>query len=56
MTESPTDWQVFARWSLGELSDEEYIEHLLARGESEDEPMIQTLRRHAERKREAEGR
>lgn len=41
-----TDWQRFARWSLGEISSDEYADALVAEGASEDDPEIRMLRRH----------
>jgi hypothetical protein len=42
MTE--TDWQRHARWQLGELSDAEYADALIADGEPKDSPLIVALR------------
>lgn len=38
-----TDWVVFARWSLGELTNEQYAEHLRASGVPEDDLIFTTL-------------
>lgn len=44
----PTDWVRFARWSLGEITDDEYADALVAEGEDEDSLAIQILRRPRE--------
>lgn len=40
-----TDWVRFARWSLGEITNDEYADALVAEGEDEDSPSIKVLRR-----------
>lgn len=40
-----TDWVRHARWQLGEITNGEYADALVAEGEHEDEPLIQILRR-----------
>lgn len=46
-TEDPkvTDWVRFARWSLGEISGDNYADELVAEGEDNGSPWIQMLRR-----------
>lgn len=46
MTEVPTDWQRFARWSLGQITNGEYADALVAEGEDEDSIAIQILRKN----------
>lgn len=40
-------WVTHAQWRLGKLSDEQYADSLVARGEPDDSPLILILRRHA---------
>ena len=40
-----TDWQVHARWQLGELTNDQYADRLLASSAEEHDLAIQILRR-----------
>jgi hypothetical protein len=46
MSETPTNWVRHARWQLGEITNGEYADALVAEGESEDDITIQILRRN----------
>jgi hypothetical protein len=38
-------WRVHARWQLGEVSDAEYADALVAGGIAEDDPIVLVLRK-----------
>lgn len=44
MSETPTDWVRHARWQLGEITNGEYADALVADGEPEDSISIVILR------------
>lgn len=46
--EPPNNWVRFAQWFLGEITDNEYADALVAAGEDEDSPSIQMLRQPRE--------
>lgn len=43
-----TDWVRHARWQMGEITNGEYADELVAEGEREDSIIILSLRRNPE--------